>query len=411
MSTIVTERNHQRRHHAGFWLSGFAFLAVIAFATLPTALYPLLAQRDGLSPLMVTVVFSAYAVGVMLALYLVGHLSDTLGRKNLTGAAILLEVIASVVFVASENTVGLIVARLVTGLGVGMITATATAHLSELRAASHPEEGGATASLVSTVITTAGLALGPLAGGALAHLSDSPLRTPFEVFTVILLVAGLGFAFAPETVERPQTRAPYRPQRVALPAHQREMFASAALAAAASFAVLGFFTALTGNVLANLLDVHSPLTSGWMVFGVIGSSAASQLLMNGSSARLQRRVAVATSTLGLLGITMLALQPSGWLLLTSGVLAGAGAGLVFKSAIAAVAMSTPPQQRGEVLSALFLIANLGLIVPVVLSGVALSFWSLRVVLVCFSLAVLSCVLISSWFFAQHSTPATPPRQA
>ena len=82
------------------------------------------------------------------------------------------------------------------------LTATATAHLSELRAVARPEEGPGTSRAVSTLVNMGGLALGPLVGGVLAVTVDRPLVVPYEVFLVLLVVLGLGVALVPETVER-----------------------------------------------------------------------------------------------------------------------------------------------------------------------------------------------------------------
>jgi hypothetical protein len=67
----------------------------------------------------------------------------------------------------------------------------------------------------------------------------------------------------------------------------------------------------------------------------------------------------------------------------SGVLAGAGVGLLFRSAIGVAASLAEPSRRGEVLAAIFLVAYIGLAVPVLLVGVALILWPVVPVLVVF----------------------------
>src|SRR3954470_7869902 len=76
-------------HGAGFWLVGYAFTVVMAFAALPTPLYVLYAQRDHLSSTLISCVFAAYAVGVVIALITVGHLSDWVGRRRMLLAALM----------------------------------------------------------------------------------------------------------------------------------------------------------------------------------------------------------------------------------------------------------------------------------------------------------------------------------
>ena len=127
------------RHGAGFWLVAAAFLMALAFSTVPTPLYSLYRRKDGFSTFIVTVVFAVYAVGVVISLLLAGHISDWVGRKKVLLPAIGIEIVAAVLFLVWPALPGLLAARLVTGLGVGLITATATAYLHELHSAHRPQ--------------------------------------------------------------------------------------------------------------------------------------------------------------------------------------------------------------------------------------------------------------------------------
>ena len=57
-----------RRHGAAFWAVAFAFLVVMANATLPSPLYGLYRTRDDLSTLTVTVVYAVFACGAIVTL-------------------------------------------------------------------------------------------------------------------------------------------------------------------------------------------------------------------------------------------------------------------------------------------------------------------------------------------------------
>src|SRR5579859_4320813 len=127
------------RSEAGFWIAATAFLAAMAFSTVPTPLYVLYAKKDHLSSLTITIVFAVYAVGVIASLIGAGHVSDWLGRKRVLLTAIAVEVAASIIFLSSTSLPELLVARLVTGLGVGAVTATATAYLHDLHRRARPQ--------------------------------------------------------------------------------------------------------------------------------------------------------------------------------------------------------------------------------------------------------------------------------
>ena len=116
----------------GFWMVVLAFATVMAFTTVPTPLWSLYAQRDRFSSLTVTIVFAVYALAVALSLLLVGHVSDWYGRRRVLMPALALEVVASVFFLAWPSLPVLVLARVLSGLGVGAVTATAMAWIAEL---------------------------------------------------------------------------------------------------------------------------------------------------------------------------------------------------------------------------------------------------------------------------------------
>lgn len=205
-----TPRRSRAAHSAGFWTAALAFAIAMAFSTIPTPIYALYQQRDGFSPIVVTVIFAAYAVGVAVSLYLVGHVSDWWGRRVVFIAALAVEIVAAVMFLLWQDVTGLIVARFVSGVGIGGLTATATAHIAELRAVAVPSS--TTAPVVSNFANIGGLAVGPLVAGALITWVPAPLDTPYAVFLVLLVLALVATALIPETVDRGRSPRPCWPR-------------------------------------------------------------------------------------------------------------------------------------------------------------------------------------------------------
>ncbi|MFD0660580.1 MFS transporter [Thermocatellispora tengchongensis] len=132
----------RRRHHArGFWIIGYTFAVTMAFAGAPVPLFVIYQEREGFGTVAATIVFAAYAFGVIASLFLAGHLSDRFGRLRMIAPAVLLNVLAGLIFLTSTDLGMLIVARVLSGLGVGMLTATATAHMTELHGTARPAMG------------------------------------------------------------------------------------------------------------------------------------------------------------------------------------------------------------------------------------------------------------------------------
>jgi MFS family permease len=382
------------RHSVGFWIVAVTFTAVMAYSTVPTPLYVLYEATDGFPSFVVTLVFAAYAVGVVASLYLAGHLSDTVGRRRMVLIAVAVEIVAAVLFVFWPQLPGLFVARFVNGVGVGLLTATATAHLSELRVRARPDEDPANAVTVSGVANLGGLGLGPLIGGLFAEFLPDPLRLPHIVFLVLFAAAFVAVAMVSETVDRPDQRPPYRPQRVSVPSDLRAVFAAAGAGAFSAFAVFGLFTSLAPTFLAVTLHEPDRLVAGAVSFSVFAAACVAQVAFRTAAVATQLRIVLVLLPVGLVALAVAAVLASLPLFAVGGVAAGGGVGLLFRSALSRVTAGRP-EARGEILAAIFLIAYAGLCVPVLLVGGALVFFPPQVVLLVFVALVLAAVVVSA----------------
>ena len=84
-TSMQAEAPHARLAFLGV---AFAFLVTMLGTTLPTPLYPVYQQRFGFSQLIVTVIFAAYAVGVIAALLTTGRFELGSGRDLLLVAGL-----------------------------------------------------------------------------------------------------------------------------------------------------------------------------------------------------------------------------------------------------------------------------------------------------------------------------------
>jgi MFS family permease len=376
----------QVRSGFGFAAVAFAFTAVMAFTTVPTPLWSLFAGRDRFSSFTVTLVFAVYAVAVALSLFLVGHLSDWHGRRRVLAPALALNVLAGVVFVVWPQLPGLVLGRVLSGLGIGAVTATATAWLEELRAARHPGERRDGAQVVAITANLGGLGLGGLISGVLAQFVGEPLTLPFEVLTGALVLAGLGMLAAPETEPAREPRPRYHPQRVEVPDYARGRFFAAAIGAAIAFSLFGLVTSLAPTFLAGTLHEPSHALAGAVSFAMFTTAALAQTLTPSHTSRhlLATAIPALLVGIGLLALAVWLPAPSLAVFLAGDLIAGAGAGLMFKGAIGTAAEISLPEHRAETLAGLYLAAYLGLAGPVIGLGALTQIASVRVSLLAFA---------------------------
>jgi predicted MFS family arabinose efflux permease len=368
---------------SGFWIVATTFLVAMAFSTVPTPLWPLYQEVDGFPTSMVTVAFSAYAVGVLVSLFLAGHVSDWVGRRRVLLPGVLLEVIAATLFLVGHALPVLIVARVICGLGIGLITATATAQLGDLAR----NAGIKYASHIATAANLGGLGVGPLVSGVLAQYVGGPLTTVYAIFLGLLALCALSIVLVPETVTRTAKR--YRPQRVSVPADARRLYFTVAAGAFTAFALFGLFTSLTPKLLAASIGTASAVVSGAVSCVVFLSGVLAQLW----SGRLELRRQLSLGVTALVGgvAVLLAAGVSGSLVLfvAGGTLSGAGAGLLFKGAMGSAARLADPAAKGEAAAGIFLAGYLGLTVPIMGLGAAAGYVSLTTGLTAFCVVILA----------------------
>ncbi|MGW6442148.1 MFS transporter [Lentzea sp. NPDC055074] len=380
LDSPVTPPVVSKHHGRGFWAVAFSFLVAMAYSTVPAPLFPLYVAREGFSTFAITVVFAAFAVGVVISLVLAGHVSDRLGRKTVLVPALGLEIVSALLFLSGTSLPVLVVARVVNGLGVGMIAATATAYLHDLHARHRPGASPRRFEIVSTAANIGGLGVGALVAGVLAQYATSPLSTPYVVLAALLAVSVVAVALTPETVVR--SRFSYRPQRISanhLPA---------ALGAFTAFAVFGVFTSVAPGFVAGELHHPSRLLAGLVVFVVFGGAAFAQTVTGGLPVLSRRRLGLGGQAIGLLLVVAGMYATSFPLFLLGGAVAGVGAGVQFKASVAAVSAMAAPEKRGEALAGLFFVAYLGLSVPSLSIGLATRFLAPTTVMAWFAAIVL-----------------------
>jgi MFS family permease len=142
MTTVgpyVDPSAQERRHRSGFWTVAYAFLIVMAFATLPSPLYGLYRTRNHLSAFMITVIYAIFAAGTIATLLGVGSIAARIGRRGVMLSAVATMMAAAGLLAAWKALPGLLIGRLVTGASVGLAAGTAITYLIELRLHADPK--------------------------------------------------------------------------------------------------------------------------------------------------------------------------------------------------------------------------------------------------------------------------------
>jgi MFS family permease len=354
----------RRRPGSGFAAAAFAFLIVMAVATLPSPLYGLYRVRDSLSALTITVVFAIFAGGTIAVLLRDSSIAARIGRRGTMIASVATMMVAMAVLAAWKDLPGLLIGRLITGVSVGLAAGTAISYLIELSLRADPKASPVRARTIGTSVTVGALGIGPLIAGCLAQWVTQPLTVPYLVFIALGAIALIGLRAAPET-GAPAAEKPAGPQpKVRLPV-------PAAAATLAAFAANGLFAGLSGLFLATTLHHPSHALSGVALFLLFACGVLSQLATLPASRVLALGTLSMLSGLVLLVVSVRLSAPSLAMFLIGGALIGAGSGAVFKGTTGIVLGASPPESRVAMTSDLLIALYVGLSVPVIGAGFAL----------------------------------------
>lgn len=374
-----------RRRYA-FPLLAYAFVAVMAGTTLPTPMYALYAERMHFGVLTTTVVYATYAVAVLVALVAFGRWSDAIGRRPVLLAGVLSAVVSAVVFLFADSVPLLLAGRVLSGLSAGLFAGTATAAVIEAA----PPRWHGRAAAVATVANIGGLGIGPLLAGVLVEYAPDPLQLTFVVHIVLALAAAAAVAFMPETSPG---HGRLGVQRLSVPAEVRPVFAIAALAAFAGFAVTGLFTAVAPAFVTNVIGIGNHAVAGLIVASIFASSAVGQIASTKIAPERAVALGCAILVVGMVSLTVaLHFSSLAWLI-AAATISGIGQGVSFGRGLAAISESTPPDRRAEVNSTYFVVAYIAISLPVIGDGLAARAWGLQTSGISFAIAVATLAMI------------------
>jgi MFS family permease len=161
-------------------------------------------------------------------------------------------------------------------------------------------------------------------------------------------------------------------------------YVAAAASAFLSFAVFGLFASLAPGFVAGILHHPNRLLAGTVAFIAFGAAVAAQSLTGRLAPRRRLAVALFGQALGLVVVAAGVVGTDFTVFLVGGALAGAGAGMLFKSGMGTVVGMAAAGARGEALAGLFLIAYLGLIIPAIGVGLATRYVSVQTAMLWFT---------------------------
>lgn len=350
----------------------FILFAFTSGTNIVVPLLPLYQQDIGFSNGTFTALYTVYAACVLPGLLLLGTISDRVGRKPVVVPAMLVMVAGTLTYVFGyEHLWLLFLARALHGLASGAFVGNMTAYIVDLGGEARRVQSARSAALTFTF----GLAFAPAMSGIVSELTGDSVTIPWLVHSSLLAVALVALVGLPETVQDREWR--FVAPQVGLPQRTRWFFF--VFAAPAGFLCFGLSVLGAGPLpilMRAELDLTSTLAAGLAPGLLLLCSGLAQWKSAGLQAEPAARASLLLMAAGLLVAAISPYPGSPVLLFAGAAVLGAGYGLGFGAIITLAARAAPPDARGSVLSAWYLIAYLGFSTAVIY-GYGSLVWGVR----------------------------------
>lgn len=345
--------------------SSLMFLAItllgfLAASSAPTPMYHLYQESLQFSPATLTLIFGVYALSLLAALLTVGSLSDYLGRRPVIFAALLLNMLAMLLFLNAESVAWLIAARVIQGFATGMATSVLGAALLDTDRQQGP--------LVNSVAPLLGMACGALGSSVLVEYAPQPLHLAYWVLFGLFVVQAMYVWRLPESVS-PQSGV-WASLRLTLhvPAQARRALWLALPVDIAVWAVGGFYLSLAPSLVRAATGSTSNLIGGGLVAVLTLSGALMIFSLRNRPADKVLRLGASLLAIGVMLILGAVHSASLSLFFFGTLVAGSGFGAGFLGALRSVLPLALPHERAGLMSAFYVLSYLAFCLPSLLAG-------------------------------------------
>ncbi|MFH8801184.1 MFS transporter [Streptomyces sp. NPDC017936] len=392
-----------------FALHASILIALLAASSAPTPLYPHYQAQWQLSSLGITVVFSAYALALLITLLTTGTLSDHVGRRPVLLGALAVQVASMALFATAGGLTTLIGARVLQGIATGAATSAAGTALLDLEDPARPGRPA----LANSIAPVTGMAAGVLAATLMVRFAPVPTITVYAALIAVFAVQAIALVSTSETVRRrPGALRSMRPH-LALPSAAAHALLRNGAGVVAVWALGGFYSSL-GPGFTRLISPGGPEYAGGMVFFTLTAVAAPTVYF---TRRMRADVSALLGSCAVIPaavLTLGALHLAGPVLLFAGAaLAGFGFGAVSQGALRAVVDSVPARKKGGTLASYYVLSYLAMSLPAIGAGALTAGFGLRAAALAHAgcVAVLATVAVATLTAPLRSRRRTPSPDA
>lgn len=360
-----------------------AIFSALLGSTAPSPLYPHYLETMHLEKVMGTAIFSIYAAGTLLALFVGGKLGPKVEDLRLIILpGLVVTALGAIMFAFAHSLPTLLVGRFLNGFGTGAITGMASSALFAI----YPTEMRRVAAVTATLAFTGGATGGPILSSLAISMDLAPTVTPFIVIVILsaLAFAGLCVCYwppkeTPDEAMQEQTRD----SRVKMP-----LFVLACLGVCVAWMLGSILMALGTDLGLSVYVLPSAALAGlvpavFQLFAGIGQFVWGKY-------PVERAIGVGLGGMVLAQVALILAEPSGLGFVMLGLMPICGFfyGAAFVGALGLANKAATPATREVYISRFYVAGYLSNSLPTVLVGYLSDLYGLKAAFFLFSLALI-----------------------
>lgn len=337
---------------------------MFAAGALPIPLYGTYRVSDGVTNTGLSLVAVTYFVCAVLALLLLGRLSDHLGRKPVTISALMIALAGCVVLANVHGLASLLIGRGLQGVAAGVAASAIAAYAADTA----PDRPRWLLPTVTSSSTNVGLAIGAFGGGALVDFAPLPTVLVYVLGGAVVAGCAVLVLFGSEPVTR--TRGAWRSlrPRFTLPTAARPYLPAAAAVFVSTWALGGYYQAFGSSVAADNLHSSSALVAAAVFASYMAPSVFGGPLIGRWTPATGQRVGMLFVVLAAAGLVTAIAASNAVIFIVAGVVGGVGMGAAMSSSMRALMPEAALAERAGLLALVYALSYTGAAVPSLIAG-------------------------------------------
>lgn len=364
LAPVTAPVRRSRKLRLAFLAAVVALVASYIAAAAPIPLFNTYRAEDGFSNAGISLTVVIYSLGTVMALLVLGRLSNHTGRRPTAWATLGVLVVGCLLLLSVHHIGTLLAARLLIGIGVGLASSNLTAYVVDAA----PSTPVWLASVAASQSPQLGLTLGAIGSGALVQFGPWPRDLVYLVAIGLLLVSAALISFSSETASpMPGVWRSLRP-RVHIPIRARHLIPAAAAVFVATWSTGAFYQGLVPALVADQLGTRSPLILGLVFSAFMATSVLGAPIGGRFTPAAAQRAGMIMFLMGLVGAASATATGTLPLFIGASVVAGVGQGIAISAAIRGLLYGSMLAERAPIFATVYLINYGGAAILSLVSG-------------------------------------------